>query len=178
MKKQIPNPTTVTEYIRIFPPNVQKRLRLIRTAIKEIAPEAVEKLSYSMPYYHLKGRLIYFASYENHVGFYPMPSAIKKFQKEISKYKFGKGSVQFPHTKPLPPHGFASPVVAWQTRFKTPSPPSASAMASECQVGNGVSNSCWIARASWSRCFLPTTQPSDASIPTRLTPTEATPPQA
>ena len=43
-----------------------------------------------------------FALYKNHIGFAPMPSAMKAFAQELAKYTTTRGSVQFPLDKPLP----------------------------------------------------------------------------
>jgi uncharacterized protein YdhG (YjbR/CyaY superfamily) len=93
---------TVTEYISSFPQPAKTMLKQLRDVIKAAAPQAEEKISYNMPAYMLHGRLIYFAGYKNHIGFYPMASGIETFKKEISKYKWAKGSVQFPLDQPLP----------------------------------------------------------------------------
>jgi uncharacterized protein YdhG (YjbR/CyaY superfamily) len=95
-------PGSVEEYIESFPKEVQKTLKQMRSAVKKAAPKAEEKISYGMPYYSLNGRLVYFAGYKRHIGFYPMPGAIAAFKKEIAKYKWAKGSVQFLLDKPLP----------------------------------------------------------------------------
>lgn len=93
----------VTAYISGFPRPIKQRLNEIRKIIITIAPEAVESISYGMPAYKLKGKpLVYFAGYEKHVGFYATPNGHKKFTKEFSAYKQGRGSVQFPHDQPLP----------------------------------------------------------------------------
>ncbi len=93
----------VNDYITAFPKEVQSRLKQIRTAIKTIAPEAEESISYGMPAYKLnKKPLVYFAGYEKHIGFYATPSGYDEFAKELSKYKQGKGSVQFPLDEKLP----------------------------------------------------------------------------
>lgn len=94
---------TVDEYIKTFPEDVQIILEKIRQTIRKVAPEAAEAISYGIPTFKLKGRdLVYFAAWKNHIGFYPMPSAAKAFKKELSEYKQGKGSVQFPVDKPIP----------------------------------------------------------------------------
>lgn len=94
---------TVDEYIKYQPKEVATRLKEVRKIVAANAPKAEEKISYNMPYYGFNGRFLYFAGYPKHIGFYPMPSAITKFKKEIEKkYKWAKGSVQFPHDKPLP----------------------------------------------------------------------------
>ncbi|MDQ5875659.1 MAG: DUF1801 domain-containing protein [Thermoproteota archaeon] len=94
---------TVDEYIKIFPEDVQISLEKIRQTIRKVAPEAVEAISYGIPTFKLKGKdLVYFAAWKNHIGFYPMPSAAEAFKKELSDYKQGKGSVQFPLDKLIP----------------------------------------------------------------------------
>lgn len=93
----------VEAYINKFPAEVQERLEQVRAVILETAPEAQEMISYGMPAYKLKGKpLVYFAGYKNHIGFYATPNGHEAFQSELSQYKQGKGSVQFPLTKPLP----------------------------------------------------------------------------
>lgn len=93
---------TIDEYILRYPPNVQEILRNIRILIQEEAPDATEKISYQMPTFVLHGNLVHFAAHTNHIGFYPTPSGIEAFQKELSRYKSAKGSVQFPLDKPIP----------------------------------------------------------------------------
>jgi uncharacterized protein YdhG (YjbR/CyaY superfamily) len=97
-----PIPIDVTEYILRFPPEVQKRLERLRRTIQKAAPGAVETISYRMPAFQWSGILVWFAGYPNHIGFYPRESAVKAFKKELSLYQGAKGSVQFPHDKPLP----------------------------------------------------------------------------
>lgn len=92
----------IDEYILQFPPETQEILRIIRTVIKEAAPEAEEKISYQMPTFALHGNLVHFAAFKNHIGFYPAPSGIEAFKHELSEYKGAKGSVQFPLDKSLP----------------------------------------------------------------------------
>jgi uncharacterized protein YdhG (YjbR/CyaY superfamily) len=94
---------TIDEYIKIFPQDVQRSLERMRQTIQAAAPEAVEAISYQVPIFRLDGKnLVHFAGYKNHIGFYPVPSGIRAFKKELSQYKQGKGSVQFPLDKPVP----------------------------------------------------------------------------
>jgi uncharacterized protein YdhG (YjbR/CyaY superfamily) len=94
---------TIDEYIKTFPNDVQSILEKMRQTIKKAAPEAVEAISYQMPTFKLNGKnLVHFAAFKNHIGFYPIPSGIEAFKKELSSYKQGKGSVQFPIDKPIP----------------------------------------------------------------------------
>lgn len=90
-------------YIQQFPDSIQEILRNIRKLIKENAPEAEELFSYGMPAYKMnKKPLVYFAAFKNHIGFYATPSGHIEFQDELSNYKQGKGSVQFPLDEPIP----------------------------------------------------------------------------
>lgn len=93
---------TVDDYIAGFPPPVKKLLSTLRKTIKSAAPKAEELISYQMPAYKYKGVLVYFAAFEKHIGFYATPTGHSAFKKELSGYKTGKGSVQFPLTEPLP----------------------------------------------------------------------------
>ncbi len=93
---------TVEAYIATFPPHTREMLEEIRTIIRSAVPKAEEVISYGMPAYKLQSVLVYFAGYQNHLGFYPTASGIREFQKEISVYKNSKGAVQFPLDKKLP----------------------------------------------------------------------------
>jgi len=94
---------TIDEYIKTFPQDVQAVLQKMRQTIRKAAPQAEEAISYQMPTFKLNGRnLVHFAGYKRHVGFYPVPSGIDAFEKELSPYKQGKGSVQFPLDRPVP----------------------------------------------------------------------------
>jgi uncharacterized protein YdhG (YjbR/CyaY superfamily) len=94
---------TVDSYIKSFPDNVQILLKQIRATIKENAPDATESITYRMPAYKTNGKpLVYFAGFKSHIGFYATPTGHAKFSKELSKYKQGKGSVQFPLDKSMP----------------------------------------------------------------------------
>jgi len=93
---------SIDEYIATFPEEIQKILEELRATIKASAPDAEEKISYQMPAFFLKGNLVYFAAFKNHIGFYPRSSGIQAFKHELSIYKGSKGTVQFPIEKPLP----------------------------------------------------------------------------
>jgi uncharacterized protein YdhG (YjbR/CyaY superfamily) len=92
----------IDTYIAGFPKDTQKLLEQLRAVIRKAAPIAEEVISYQMPAYKYHGMLVYFAGYQNHIGFYPTASGIENFKKEISAFKWAKGSVQFPLDKPLP----------------------------------------------------------------------------
>jgi uncharacterized protein YdhG (YjbR/CyaY superfamily) len=96
-------PESVAAYIATFPVEVQAIMQEIRATIIAAAPEAEESISYGMPAYKLNGKaLVYFAAYKNHIGFYATPTGHEQFSKELSIYKQGKGSVQFPINDHMP----------------------------------------------------------------------------
>lgn len=94
---------TVEDYIAEFPKDIQTKLKLVRETILNNAPNAVESISYGMPSYKLnKKPLVYFGGFAKHIGFYATPTGHQKFASQLSKYKQGKGSVQFPMREELP----------------------------------------------------------------------------
>jgi uncharacterized protein YdhG (YjbR/CyaY superfamily) len=93
---------TIDEYILLFPADIQKKLQQLRRAIHAAAPDAVEKISYQMPTFYQAGNLVYFAAFKDHFGFFPTSSARANFEKELSIYPGGKGTIQFPLDQPLP----------------------------------------------------------------------------
>jgi len=93
---------SIDEYIATFPEPIQNLLQEVRAAIKAAAPDAKEKISYQMPTFDLKGNLVHFAAFKNHIGFYPTPSGTEAFKDELAQYQAGKGSIRFPIDQPLP----------------------------------------------------------------------------
>jgi uncharacterized protein YdhG (YjbR/CyaY superfamily) len=92
----------IDAYIAAFPENVQLILQQIRETIRQAAPDAQETISYAIPTFTFHGVLIYFAAYKNHIGLYATPQGNIAFAAELSSYKQGKGSVQFPINEPIP----------------------------------------------------------------------------
>jgi len=95
-------PATIDEYIRAAPTEAQAKLREMRDCIRAAAPGAQESLKWSMPAFSYHRILVTFAAFKRHIGFYPTPSAIKAFAKDLARFKTGEGSVQFPLDQPLP----------------------------------------------------------------------------
>ncbi len=92
----------IDTYIASFPPEIRKELEKIRIVIKKSAPEATEAISYGMPTFKLKGNLVHFAAFKNHIGFFPTPKPIEVFSKELAEYVTSKGTIRFPLDKPIP----------------------------------------------------------------------------
>lgn len=95
-------PTTIAEYIRAAPKEGQKALREMRAILRKAAPRATEVLKWGSPAFEEKRILFAFAAFKSHLSFMPTPSAMKPFKRELTRYKTGKGSIQFPYDRPLP----------------------------------------------------------------------------
>ncbi len=93
---------TIDEYIASFPKKIQLILQQLRQAIKESAPDAQEAISYRIPAFKLKGNLVWFAAFKDHVGFYPRASGIAEFREKLSAYEVSKGTIRFPIDRPIP----------------------------------------------------------------------------
>ena len=94
--------SSIDAYIKSFPKDIQNRMNMMCKAIKGCAPSATEAIAWGMPTFKFNGNLVHFAAFKNHIGFYPAPSGITNFEKELLPYVHAKGSIQFPHDKPIP----------------------------------------------------------------------------
>lgn len=95
-------PKSITEYIAAAPKETRRKLREMRACIRKSAPGANESLKWGMPAFSYQRILVTFAAHKHHIGFYPTPSAVKAFAKELSKFVTASGSIQFPIERPLP----------------------------------------------------------------------------
>ncbi len=93
---------SIDEYIADSEEPITSKLIQMRKIIGEVAPDAVETISYNMPAFRQKKVIAYFAGFKNHIGLYAMPTTNGAFTKELANYKTGKGSIQFPLDKDLP----------------------------------------------------------------------------
>lgn len=93
---------SIDDYIAGFPEDLRVKLEQLRAAIRKAAPEAEEAIAYAMPTFRLHGNLVHFAAFKNHIGFYPTPTGVKAFEKELAPYKSSKGTMQLPLDGPLP----------------------------------------------------------------------------
>lgn len=96
-------PKTVGEYIDAQAEAVKPLLTSVRETVKQAVPDAEETIGYGIPSYKLGGKyLLHFGAAKDHIGLYATPDGHARFEPKLSKYKRGKGSVQFPMDKPLP----------------------------------------------------------------------------
>jgi len=112
-------PQTIDQYIAAFPPDVQALLNKLRRVIREAAPKAEEAMAYGIPTFKLNGNLVHFAAFKNHIGFFPTPSSIATFKKELSAYKLSKGTVRLPLDRPIP-FGLVKKIVKFRVKENEP----------------------------------------------------------
>jgi uncharacterized protein YdhG (YjbR/CyaY superfamily) len=98
---------SVHEYFDAQPEQTKKALLELKEYIFKVEPNATELLNYNIPAYALvkngkREQQIMIAGYKSHVGLYPHPTTMEKFEPELTEYKRAKGSIQFPLDKPLP----------------------------------------------------------------------------
>lgn len=92
---------TIQKYIDAQNQEQQPRLIEVYNAIKEVMPNAVEKISWQMPTFWQGGNLIHFAGAKNHIGIYPGGKATEIFAEKLKNYKTSKGGIRLPNNKPL-----------------------------------------------------------------------------
>jgi uncharacterized protein YdhG (YjbR/CyaY superfamily) len=93
---------TIDSYIAQYPASTQKILNKIRNAVREVAPDATEKMSYGIPTLWQKRNIIHYGAYPNHIGIYPGPRTIELFQEQLTIYETSKGTIKLPLDKPIP----------------------------------------------------------------------------
>lgn len=116
MKKSKEPPKSIDEYITGFPKDVKVILQKIRNTIKRGVPDAEETIKYGIPTFMLnKSNLVHFGGFQKHIGFFPTPTGIEEFKKELSVYESAKGSVQFPLDRPMP-YSLISKIVSFREK--------------------------------------------------------------
>lgn len=113
MTEEKSTPTTIDEYIALFPVEIREMLEQVRKTIRKAAPNAQEKISWRMPTFWQNGNLVHFAAAKHHIGLYPGESGVRVFADKLTDYKTSKGAIQFPLSKPIP-----HDLIAEITRFR------------------------------------------------------------
>ena len=95
-------PENVDDYIAQAPKEAQEMLQELRATIKASAPEAEERISYGMPYYYYKGRLVYFQLWKKHIGLYVPTPVVEEHKSELEGYQTTNATIRFPLNEKLP----------------------------------------------------------------------------
>lgn len=95
---------SVDDYIAAQPQSVRRVLKRLRSTIRRALPRAEEVISYQIPAYKLRGRVVlYFAGWKEHYSLYPAGGRLAAaFEDELAPYKVGKGTIRFPLSRPVP----------------------------------------------------------------------------
>jgi uncharacterized protein YdhG (YjbR/CyaY superfamily) len=98
------NFTNVDEYISAQPETAQVVLQLVRNTLRKALPRAEEVISYKIPAYRLRGRIVlYFAGWKQHYSLYPAGEhMVEAFKDQLASYKVSKGTIRFPLSEPVP----------------------------------------------------------------------------
>jgi uncharacterized protein YdhG (YjbR/CyaY superfamily) len=104
MDRNMPkSPKTHDDYVAALGADKRRALEKLRKDIKAAAPKAEECISYGIPGFRLKGKLLVsYGAGAKHCAFYP-GSIVKEFKDELKDYDTsGNGTIRFSADKPLP----------------------------------------------------------------------------
>ena len=92
------------QYLAVLPAGQRAALEKLRRQIHAAAPEATEAISYRMPAFKERGRiLVYFAAFKDHCSFFPASGAVmEELGDELEPYFAGKGTLRFTVEHPIP----------------------------------------------------------------------------
>jgi uncharacterized protein YdhG (YjbR/CyaY superfamily) len=95
---------SVDDYIGGQPESARGALELVRAAIRNAIPASDETISYNIPTYRLRGRVvIYFAAWKKHLSLYPASAKlIEIFKKDLAAAMINKSTIRFPLAEPVP----------------------------------------------------------------------------
>jgi len=97
-------PKTIDEYLAGVSDDKRAALEKLRRTIKEVAPEAEERIYYRLPAFRLHGKMLMaFGAAVKHCALYPLSAAtVEAFKDELKDYETSKGTIRFRPDHPLP----------------------------------------------------------------------------
>ena len=95
---------TIDEYLADLSAENRTALQKLRRSIHAAAPEAEECISYGMPAFRLKGKLIAgFKASANHCAFHPMSGdTVATLEADLAGYEMSRGTIRFSARAGLP----------------------------------------------------------------------------
>jgi uncharacterized protein YdhG (YjbR/CyaY superfamily) len=107
--KKVIIPGGVSEYISERPKDIQTKLHAIRSAIREIAPDAFETVSYfNIPGYGYEGfdyngMFVWFSYKKPYIRLHVRPPVAEDHAEELSGCKITTGIISFPEEREVSP---------------------------------------------------------------------------
>src|SRR5690242_21157341 len=87
--------TSIDTYLKSMNPDQRRALEKLRQDIHAAAPGLEECISYGIPSFRWKGKLLVgFGAAKRHCAFYP-GSIVREFADELSGYDMAKGTIRF-----------------------------------------------------------------------------------
>lgn len=79
-------------------------LQQLRETILAVIPDAEEGISYGLPAFRVRGKVVAgFAAFKNHLSYLPHSGSVfPVLREELGGYKTSTGALQFPTDSPLP----------------------------------------------------------------------------
>lgn len=95
-------PTNIDEYIESNDESVKPLLIELREVIRQVIPEATEKLAWNMPTWHKHKNVIHFDAFDDHVNVYIGKDLTEKYRNLHPDFKFTTRGVKLFYDQPLP----------------------------------------------------------------------------
>ena len=95
----------VTRYLDSIDEPKRATLKKLRDTIMELVPDAEQGLSYQLPAFRVRGRVIAgFAAFKNHLSYLPHSGSVftELVETELAAYTKTTGALHFPIDEPLP----------------------------------------------------------------------------
>jgi uncharacterized protein YdhG (YjbR/CyaY superfamily) len=99
-------PEDIDRYLAQLDEPKRSTLEQVRRTILDLVPDAEQGLSYGMPAFKVRGKVVAgFAAFTHHLSYLPHSgSVIDRLGDDLSDYEFTKGSLHFPVDQPLAAH--------------------------------------------------------------------------
>jgi uncharacterized protein YdhG (YjbR/CyaY superfamily) len=94
----------IDEYLRAVDEPKRKTLQALRSTILEILPDAEQGISYRIPAFRVRGKVVAgFAAFKDHLSYLPFSgSVLGQLGGDLHEYTMTKSALHFPVDRPLP----------------------------------------------------------------------------
>jgi uncharacterized protein YdhG (YjbR/CyaY superfamily) len=94
----------ITAYLNSLDDPKRATLQKLRETILAVHPELEQGLSYQVPAFRLRGKVVAgFAAFKNHLSYLPHSGSVfPELRADLNSYNMSKGALRFPIDEPLP----------------------------------------------------------------------------